>query len=104
MSSFKGDQLYGSHADDAHYDSPNSDEHVDEPVRPPIKFFHTFVEEWYTELESMYNEYVRSGRKIFGGAFFQLGTIADFSYHIWQFTQPGELRTLSRPGLELVYR
>ena len=104
MSSFKGDQIYSSHADDAPYDSPNSEEHVDEAVKPPIKIFNTFFDEWFPELESMYNEYIKTGREIFGGAFFQLGTIADFSYHIWQFTQPGELRTLSRPGLELVYR
>jgi len=43
MSSFKGDQLYGSHADDAQYDSPNSDEHVEEPVRPPVKFMAVYT-------------------------------------------------------------
>jgi len=97
MSSFKGDQRYRSHVDDAPYDSPHSEEHEEEPVRPPIKYFHTFVDEWYPELEHMYNDYLKGGREVFGGAFFQLGTIADFAAHIWQFTQPGQLRTLSRP-------
>jgi len=99
MSSFKGDQRYRSHVDDAPYDSPSSEEHEEELVTPPVKYFHTFVEEWYEEIERMYTAYVDTGREVFGGAFFQLGTIADFAAHIWQFTQPGELRTLSRrPG------
>ena len=92
MSSSKGDSRYRAHVDDdAHYDSPSSEEH-EEPVRPPVRHFHTFVNEWYPELERMYAQYMSSGRDVFGGAFFQMGTIADFAAHIWHFTQPGALR------------
>ena len=40
----------------------------------------------------LYEQYLTTGREVFGGAFFQMGTIADFAAHIWQFTQPGALR------------
>lgn len=83
MASFKGDRNY-----ECHYDSPPDFEESDEDcvhVKDPVQTqFNAWVDEHYDVLQELYSCYKDSGRRVFGGAFHQLGDFADFITFVYR--------------------
>ena len=45
--------------------------------------------EYIDEVELLYESYLEVGRAIFGGAFHQTGSLADFANFVFRHMQPG---------------
>ena len=54
-----------------------------------------WAEEYAEELEEMYEAYLSHGRVLFGSAFHQLGTLADYRRFVFCHLQPGAAELLN---------
>jgi len=92
MASFKGDSYYEAHIDDndSTYRELSDEEHA-EPSCNSLELHKYGV--WFRVNEDaivdFYNTFKRDGTQIFGKAFFQLGTIHQFSKLLFKNTIVG---------------
>ena len=91
MASFKGDSRYTRHVDEAPDNSFLSDEHSqDENDNVCLARVHSvWIEQYYDDIETLYNAYLEIGRATFGGAFHQLGNMKVFADFVFKYMQPG---------------
>lgn len=89
MSSFKGDSYFKPHADDE-WESESTDS------EPPMDLRRSV---WNWEFENqmalleLYTLFKKDGETVFGRAFFQTGTFADFAEFVFRFTTPGATKS-----------
>ena len=73
--------------------SDDSDESYDDPTTAVNKRFTRMRAQWMVDnqsaLEEGYRAFLDSGHGLFGGAFFQLGSIQQYAKLIFKYTQPG---------------
>ena len=48
-----------------------------------------WIVDYHETLEEGYRAFLETGRKLFGNAFFQLGSINDYCKLVFKYTQPG---------------
>lgn len=98
---FKGDDRYECYSDsDDEFDpdyresSDDSDESVGgDPNTAVNRRFTRMRAQWMVDhhgaLEEGYKAFLDVGHQLFGGAFFQLGSINEYAKLIFKYTQPG---------------
>ncbi len=88
---WKSDPRYEEDAEDSgDPDYRESSDEEDEDVEPR---FHRMRADWIVEyndaLEEGYRMFKEVGQRLFGNAFFQLGTINDYCKLVFKYTHPG---------------
>jgi hypothetical protein len=94
MSDFKGDSRFTQRCDDGYYDDSNllNDAHVVDESELPRSLFRErrrWLMRYEDEVQLLYETYVEVGRAIFGRAFHQLGSVAEFGDFVFKYLQPG---------------
>ena len=85
MAYFKGDRTYDAHVDD---EPPLlSDESTEEPDAFPRKLdFPQWLDRYYGEVNELFRQFTDAGERLFGGAFMQSGTLAQFALSVYNWT------------------
>lgn len=88
---WKSDSRYEDEAEDSgDPDYRESSDDEDENVAPRFHRMQAdFIVEYNDALEEGYRAFKETGQKLFGNAFFQLGTINDYCKLVFKYTQPG---------------
>lgn len=93
MSSFKGDSYFEAHVDDEmdpdYRESSDEDSAESEVPRHMKRLRDGWVLEHHEALSELYTSFKYSGRALFGGAFYQLGTMNEFCNFVFKYTMPG---------------
>lgn len=88
---YKADERYEDSASDS--GDPDYRESSDDDDEECEQRFHrmraTWIVEYHDTLEEGYRAFLETGRKLFGNAFFQLGSINDYCKLVFKYTQPG---------------
>jgi len=88
---YKADDRYDDSASDS--GDPDYRESSDDEDEEIGQQFHRMRADWIVEhqdaLEEGYRAFLEVGRKLFGNAFFQTGTINDYCKLVFKYTQPG---------------
>ena len=89
--SYKADTRYEDSASDS--GDPDYRESSDDEDEEIDSRFHRIRADWIVEyhdaLEEAYRAFIETGRKLFGNAFFQTGSINDYCKLVFKYTQPG---------------
>ena len=88
---YKADDRYEDSASDS--GDPDYRESSDDDDEEIHSSFHRMRANWIVDnqeaLEEGYRAFVETGRRLFGNAFFQTGTINDYCKLVFKYTQPG---------------
>ena len=89
----KADRRYDQSGSDDDSDDPDYRESSDEEDEECAKSYHKMRADWIVNnqdaLEEGYRMFKETGQKLFGGAFFQLGSVNDYCKLVFKYTQPG---------------
>ncbi len=92
MSSFKADTYYEAHVDDNDPDYRESSEDDSAESEIPASMQRQrahWIVEHEDALRELYMCFKGSGCVLFGGAFYQLGSINEFCKFVFKYTMPG---------------
>jgi hypothetical protein len=91
MSRSKADSYFDAHVDDdPDYRESSEEDSVESDVPMNLKRTRAhWLVEHHDVLSEMYKSFILDGVQLFGGAFFQTGTVNDFAKFVFKHTMPG---------------
>lgn len=89
MASFKADSYYDAHCDAVDCDTSDEESIEDDVPANMQRMRVDWMIEHQEALWELYDRFSKDGEKLFGGAFYQNGTINEFCKLIFKYTVPG---------------